>query len=62
MYKVDINTVPGYIGMAEDIPDKIRTVSVMSARVILTDEHDHMYSLSPGSIKELIIRPVKDGD
>lgn len=63
MYDVEIKTVPGYIGILDFTETtKIRTVSIMSSRILLTDEHDHMYNIGPGSIKEMIIRPVKEGD
>ena len=40
--------------------EDVRTVSVTSSRVIITDNNNHMYTVRPGSINALIIEPTEE--
>lgn len=52
MYRVNILTNEDYVRKYEPTEYKnIRTASFTTARILLTDDNNHMYTIRPGSVK-----------
>lgn len=52
MYRVNILTNEDYVRKHEPTEYKnIRTASFTTARILLTDDNNHMYTIRPGSVK-----------
>lgn len=59
MYKMSVITRDGIVSNEEGrIYDNIRTASFTSARVLLTDNRDHVITIRPDAIKNIIIKPI----
>lgn len=52
MYTINILTNEDYVRKHEPTEYKhIRTASFTTARILLTDDYNHMYTIRPGSVK-----------
>lgn len=62
MYDVEVLTYDDYMFSKEPtVYPGIRTVSVTSGRIIVTDGNNHMYTFNPLHIKNLLITHMKEG-
>lgn len=56
MYKIALITKEDIIRKREPrIYDNIRTASLMSSRILLTDDNNHILTFSPSSISSIVI-------
>ncbi len=61
MYNVELLTNEDYIRKRNPVNfPNIRTASFTSARIILTDQDNHMYTLRPGTVKSISIYPSEE--
>ena len=57
MYKVSILTNEDYLRKNTPTEYKnIRTASFTTARILLTDDNNHMYTIRPGSVRYIIVK------
>lgn len=56
MYRVSILTNEDYVRKHEPTEYRnIRTASFSTARILLTDDNNHMYTIRPGSVRNIVV-------
>ena len=62
MYNVEVLTNDDYMFSKEPtVYPNIRTVSITTGRILITDSNDHMYNFNPMHIKDLNINWMQGG-